>query len=176
MSQTDYALHRGVSQPRISALISKGKLAGCIKTISGRKKIDRDKADTALDENLDQIYNRPKPPKKIHLKKQLPTEDEKEKIIIAAGLNSSQTLAESQRRIALYKSAREKIELEEKQGDLLQKTDVEKNSFEMARMVRDSILNIPDRISAELASMTTTHSINDKLTTELTQALENMSS
>lgn len=101
-------------------------------------------------------------------------EEKKTQTIQSAGLQNA-TRAEAEAWQAKFKAALLKLDLEERQGQLLKKVDVEKDAFNMARRVRDALLNIPDRISAELASMTDTHVINDKLTTEITQALEELS-
>jgi len=71
-------------------------------------------------------------------------------------------------------AALKKIELKEKQGEYLLKSDVEKDAFDMARIIRDAVLNIPDRISAELASIKDIHVISEKLTSELTTCLEEL--
>ena len=102
-------------------------------------------------------------------------ETEKKQTIKDAGLDIV-PLAEAQKLQANYIAALKKIELEERQGYLLKKEDVEKDFFNVGRRVRDALLNIPDRISAELASITDTHVINDLLTVEISQALEELSS
>lgn len=100
---------------------------------------------------------------------------EKQQIVKAAGLTIV-PLAEAQKLQANYAAALKKLDLEERRGDLISKATVEKEAFEMARRVRDAILNIPNRISAELAIITDPHLITDKLNTEITAALEELSS
>ena len=68
-----------------------------------------------------------------------------------------------------------KLEYEEKSGDLLKKDAVKKSAFETGRKVRDAILNIPDRVGAELASITDVFIVKEKLSKELIQALEELS-
>jgi uncharacterized protein YxjI len=77
---------------------------------------------------------------------------------------------------ANYDAALKKLEYEQKNGDLLEKSSVERDAFETARRVRDSILNIPDRIGAELASSTDIFQVKEKLTKSLIQALEELAS
>jgi phage terminase Nu1 subunit (DNA packaging protein) len=69
----------------------------------------------------------------------------------------------------------EKLKADSAEGSFLPAAQVEKDFFDIARRVRDSILNVPDRIAADLASDTSAHSINDKLIRELTQSLEELS-
>jgi len=171
MSQTEYGKHRGVSQQRVSAMIQRGKLAGCIKKFGKYKKIDRDKADAALEQNLDRIMN--KPGREYGENKQV-TGKEIKQTTKAAG-TTGLSLADAQKIQAQYKAALMKLEYEEKSGKLVEVKAVEQDAFNMARIVRDNILNIPDRISAELASMTDVHLVSEKLVAELTAALEELS-
>ena len=175
MTQTEYAEHRGISQSRVSKMIHSGKIPGrCMRIISGRKLIDRDKADVALEENLDRAYN-PNPKKRGKPKKtssKIPV-DVAEKTD-AAG-TSKMTLAKAQQIQGQYKAALLKLEYEEKSGKLIPLEKVETDFFNIARRTRDAILNIADRISADLANDNDQHSVSVKLTEELTQALEELS-
>ena len=171
LSQVDYAKHRGISQPRVSKMISQGKLEGCIRKISGKKMIDRDKADIKLKETLDRIYNRPKDPPKPNEK---PDETEKKQTSKSAG-TSGMNINQSQTIQAQYKAALLKLEYEEKSGKLVNAEQVETDFFGIGRMVRDAILNVPSRIGAELASINDVHIVSEKLTAELTAALEELS-
>ena len=169
MSQVEYAEHRGVSQPYISRLVSRGKMGDCIQIIDGYKKIDRDKADAALEQSLDHVYN-PKEKKN----KAAPTTAEIKHQTKAAG-TSGMSLADAQRLQAQYKAALMKLEYEEKSGTLVKQEQVDIDFFNCARRARDAILNIPGRVSAELAIVTDIHVVSQKLTTELTAALEELS-
>jgi len=84
------------------------------------------------------------------------------------------TLSEAQTWQARYRAGLLELAYKKEQGELAVLKDVERDVFNMARRVRDAILNIPDRISPELASTTDTHQVNVKLTRELIQALEEL--
>jgi len=133
LSQTEYAKHRGISQPRVSVMVKQGKLDGCIKKIGKYKKIDRDKADEALKNNLDRIYN---PNRKV-------TKKEVEETIKAVGFEHM-SMTEAQKAQSQYKAALLKLDYEERTGELISASQVKKEVFGMARMTRDAILNIPD--------------------------------
>lgn len=165
MNQTEYARHRGITQQRVSQLIHAGYLDGALKKIGGRFQIDPEKADKLLAENLD--------PARCKNSTE-PDPAEQKQTIQNAGLTIV-PLAEANKLRANYEAALKKLELEEKQGDLIPKVTVEKEAFEMARRVRDALLNIPNRISAELATITDQHMVSLKLTEEITQALEELS-
>ncbi len=146
---------------RVSNLIKLGKIPkSCYETqANGRRLIDVAQADQALLENLDQIRN-------PHSQKnpQQPTE----------GIGGM-SMADAQKLQAKLKAALLKLDYDERVGALVSASQVEKDFFNVARLVRDAILNIPDRISAELASITDVHVISEKLTAELTVALEELS-
>ncbi len=72
MNQAAYARHRGISPARVSILIRDGKIpSSCYETEpNGRRLIDAPKADQALMENLDQVYNRRRGPDPAQIKAQ----------------------------------------------------------------------------------------------------------
>lgn len=74
-----------------------------------------------------------------------------------------------------YSARREKMEFEKEAGMLVDRASVESEMFAIARRVRDSILNVCDRIDAELASMTDPQAINLRLRRELIEAMEGLS-
>jgi hypothetical protein len=73
------------------------------------------------------------------------------------------------------KARREVVKANEAEGLVIPAEEVETQTFNFARLVRDAILAIPDRIGAELASSTDVHQTTPKLTVELLQALEELS-
>lgn len=173
-----YADYRNVSRQHIYKLISNGQLTRAVDTIGGKTRIDKGLADRELRETLDRVYN-PRPRKKAggggtHRSKKRPTPPEMEQTAKKAG-TQDMTLADAQKLQAQYKAALLKLDYEQKSEQLVEVAKVKLEAFEMARTVRDSILNIPDRISAELASCTDVHEINQKLTVTLTEALEELS-
>lgn len=182
----EFAKEVGFTPEYIRKLVRSGKIAeNATKPKGKRFLINPDLAKECLKNNIsyvgkhksvEQNKTKQKPKVKQKPKQNKVSDAQKKQTISDAGLGGVVSLAEAQKLKENYIAALKKIELEERRGDLLQKTDVEKEAFEIARGVRDAILNIPDRISAELASMTDTHKINDKLITEITQALEELSS
>ncbi|MEO5347925.1 MAG: hypothetical protein H7834_16345 [Magnetococcus sp. YQC-9] len=68
-----------------------------------------------------------------------------------------------------------RLDLEERRGRLLKADDVEREAFELGRRVRDRLLNIPSRVSANLAAETDFKVIERLLIQELRTALEELS-
>jgi phage terminase Nu1 subunit (DNA packaging protein) len=89
--------------------------------------------------------------------------------------NDTENIQISKEKFWSAKARNEKLKADSAEGSFVPVAQVEKDFFDIGRRVRDSILNVPDRISADLASDTSAHSINDKLIRELTQALEELS-
>jgi phage terminase Nu1 subunit (DNA packaging protein) len=66
------------------------------------------------------------------------------------------------------------LDYDVKIGKLVSAEEVKNKVFQAARVTRDAILNIPDRITGELAAETDYHRVYDLLKRELQQALEEM--
>ncbi|GFR08643.1 DNA methylase [Trichonephila clavata] len=59
-------------------------------------------------------------------------------------------------------------------GELISVEEVKTEAFNVARVVRNNLLNIPDRVSALLASMNNSEKIHETLTEEIRVALEEL--
>lgn len=73
------------------------------------------------------------------------------------------------------KTEKAELELEKMKGDLVNKNEVEKIAFEKARIVREAIENIPQRIAPILAAEADIHQCRETLKKELKNALEELS-
>jgi len=67
-----------------------------------------------------------------------------------------------------------KLEFEEKVGKLLQEEDVKRGAFEMYRKTRDTLINLIDRISAQLAAEKKDAVVRVILETEIRSALSHI--
>ncbi len=76
---------------------------------------------------------------------------------------------------AHYLARLAKLEYEQKSAKLIDAEKVKQDAFELARRIRDHILNIPDRISAELVGITDQPTMHSVLTRELNSALQELS-
>lgn len=90
--------------------------------------------------------------------------------------NSSKRLDYQQARMlsTLYEAKLKKLDYDKKTGKLVDADAVKKEHFRLARMVRDRILNIPNRVSDQLAALTDSHEIHMFLTKEMTEALQDL--
>lgn len=166
MSPKEYAKHAGVTPQRISQMIMAGKLDGAWKLgPTGAKLIDPEKADAIRDfgRGLDKNPATANKPQVFAA----PTEG-------SASGNKAPPMAESRAIREAYQARMAKLEYEEMTGKLVEAEKVKIKAFECARRVRDALLNIPDRVAAELANETSEHKIHGILTRELVQALEEL--
>lgn len=74
----------------------------------------------------------------------------------------------------LWRAKTCKLNFERLEGSLVDAESVRQAAFSKARLVRDSLLNIPARVSPILAAETNAKKINEILTQEIRQALENL--
>lgn len=175
LSQSQFAKLIGVNQSHISRLIKKGKLS----TKNG--KIDPDIAIHEL---------------KINLK----SGGKKTRAKIGHGSSGSGrsgsggpsvpnisiedipeeeaniSFFEAQRRHEIYKAFLKKIEYEKEVGQVLPAEETKKVIFNLVKMVKDTLLNIPDRISPAVSSdPEIQHNVREELKTEIRLLLESMS-
>lgn len=156
MSQAQYAKARGVSPPSVLYAIKSGRLVKSLtKDERGRVRIDPVLADAEWAANTQ--GGRGPAPQPYATGAELP--------IDAADYNASRAKKES------YLAELARLEYEEKEGTLVKAEAVRKEAFAIARQVRDGMLNIPDRISSELAALTDQFEIHKRLTEEIRRTL-----
>ena len=85
------------------------------------------------------------------------------------------TIAEAERRQKLFKAKEAELSYREKAGELIPVDKVKREAFQVARKVRDAIMNIPPKLAHELAAETSPHAIELKLNEAFSKALERLS-
>lgn len=166
ISAQAYAKHRGVSGEAVKKAIQQGRITATADK-KGQYQIDPVKADKEWDEN-----SRPKSAKKTkkaapELEAEVTNPDE-----LKIDPNKKLTFSEARTLKENYSARLAKIKFEEESGRLIPAEQAKSDAFRLSRTVRNQILALPDRISAELASMTDAHAINLKLKKEFTECLE----
>ena len=68
-------------------------------------------------------------------------------------MNTPGTLKDARRRKELALASLRELQLKEREGELVSRTAVERLMFATARSVRDNLLNIPDRVAGQYASL-----------------------
>ena len=104
----------------------------------------------------------------------MPTEAQQAQVAAQAG-TSGLSFQEARTLKERYRTAHLKIELDEKTGRLVEAEQVKQAAFNKARLIRDNLLNIPDRIAPILAAERDQGKVAEILTGEIRQALEELS-
>jgi hypothetical protein len=161
LNLSEYGKRRGVTAEAVRRAIKSGRLKDSVsRDEKGNPRIDPDIADEewAANTSDNRGWNARENAKK--------TADTDMKV--SGTLNQSRAIKEA------YLARLAKLEFEERSGQLVRADDVKNEAFKSARVVRDSILNVPDRIAAQLAAETEPGAIHIILTEELRKALEGL--
>lgn len=161
----EYGRLRGVSTQAVNKAIKSGRIAAAV---NENRFIDVDLADRLWAENTNPIAG-----EHGHIGKGLKPQRTIVDAAIEIGIDPDNlpTLVESKTIEAAYKAKLAKIEYEERSSILVEADEVKKSAFRIARLTRDAMLSIPDRLSAELAGMTEPFAIHTKLMNEIRSAI-----
>ena len=143
-----YAKLRGVSDAAVRKAIAAGRIS---KLADGT--IDPKTADREWDSNSDPA--------------QKPAVE-----AVSSGTGSS--YQQSRAIKEAYEARLKKLEFETKSGKLIPISEVQIEAFNAARIVRDRLLNIPDRVIPIIAGKTDIHEMKETLRKELLKSLENL--
>ncbi len=168
VSLSEYARRRGVSHEAVRKAVKVGRLSrSVVFGPTGKARLLPEIADVEWTANTDSAQQRVPavpPPRPPAPEPEAPARDEPK----TATFQQARTLREA------YMARLARLEFEEKSGQLVRADSVKNEAFKVARTVRDNMLNIPDRIAAELANETNQFKVHQRLTQEIRRALEDM--
>lgn len=169
LSPQKFANWMGVDKGSVIYAIKSGRISEAVKRLpNGFQQIHAQQAKALWIKNTKpnnmSILNRAKPF----------GESEPQAVTTDLGDEDPNSLHAAKRRREFALAEMAEIELAEKLGDLVRVADVRKMGFEAARITRDSLLNIPNRIADELASLKTRDEVHELLTKELFEALSSL--
>lgn len=169
MNLQAYAKHRkeqglrGTSHVAVLKAIESGRLTEpAVRKVDGRWHIDATLADQQWAGNTDPRGALPPPPAPIDTRQPHPA-------------GGGPSLAEAKRARAVWQAERERIELQQLKGELVSTAEVKAEAFNIARVVRDNMLAIPDRVIPTLASMSDLRAMHQYLTEEIRTAIRSIS-
>jgi hypothetical protein len=149
MSLRAFAKHLGVTDRALRKAIISGRLAGSLgTTASGKPCISN--PELAAKE-WEAVRSQPSP---------------------GGSASASSGLAQAQMRVAEQREASLRIANEQRAGRLIDAERARRDAFACARAVRDAVLNVPDRLAAELAAESDAARVHERLDLELRKALE----
>ncbi|MBI4208551.1 MAG: hypothetical protein HY538_02445 [Deltaproteobacteria bacterium] len=152
MSRTAYARHRGVRLRAVQKAIESGRIS-TVTDSKGNLRMDPEVADREWEENTDPA-----------LQREPPIEGE-----------SLQSYRQAKAMREKYEAKLAKLEYEIKCGKYVAVDQVRTEAFEVGRKVREALLNLPKRLSEELAAEGDSHKVFERLNTEIHKALEELS-
>lgn len=139
-----YARHRGVSHQAVMQAIKRGRLSASVVGEGRGKKLDRRVADLEWEAKTDPRKVRPKASRKGGApakQGELPgMEGEEAPEPRAKGLSHATAAAA---KVAMDVKLKQ-LDYEERMGNLLDRGQVERESFELARLVRDQVMGVPE--------------------------------
>jgi hypothetical protein len=174
---TDLANRLGVTKGRVSQLHQKGAFGDTFTRLNNRRYIiDIEAAVENVKKYSDPVVRGHKnkiarlnlpdtPPEQRTDDRRQKAETAKTIELAGMSFSAARTLKEQ------YNAEMKKLDYEERAGKLLRDEDVRKGAFEMYRKTRDSLLNIIDRISAQLAAEKKEANIRIILENEIRNAL-----
>lgn len=158
ISVTEYANRRGVSRAAVIQAILNKRIVQSVTKVGRKYEINADLADqewaanTALDRG----------------------EHNNRKMLADAGVEGdTANYAASRAKRESYEAELARLKFEQQAGTLVEAEAVKKEAFKIARTIRDGMLNIPDRVSAELVGQEDSFVIHRRLLEEIRKVLEN---
>lgn len=159
-----YAEHRNVHMKTVQKAIAKGKISYEYK--SGRKMIDWKKADKEWEQNhvkewagadvygtnSDGEFPKDGPPKEVH-----------------------PNIRVQESYIKAYRARLAKLELDQKLGNVIDRSQVYNEVQQTMRVVREALLQIPMRVAPDVTSMVDPTDIENKLYEEIERVLNELS-
>lgn len=187
VTQSEFAVLIGVSQPRVARYIGDGKLDGAVRRDGRRTWINRSRALELLQDNLDPINpvaaridepqrrsKKPAPKSKPAAKLKAPSKKRgrnrtaKTPKIDADDVGNYTASRQVEQH---YKALLKKSDYEERQKELMSTSQVMRTNFAAARACRDAILAVPVRVAPIFAAETEAANIANLLTVELKGAI-----
>jgi hypothetical protein len=153
LSIKDYALHRSTSITAVRKAIKSGRIA-----LNKNGKLDPNVADRQWLDNTDPAKQR----KKVN-------ETTGKASSYGPNYHQSRAIKEA------YNARLTKLQFEKESKKLISVDEVKISAFNAGRMVRDRILNIPDRVIPNLIGKTDIFEMKEILKAELLKALEELS-
>lgn len=184
MNQSQYARHRGLSQPRIAQMIKTGQLDGAFSVDDrGRYAIDAAAADALIDATRDEAFDQQR-----NLFTGAPVaKPQRPKINSRLGYphtlrgggraptNQPRTFADANTMEKTYKAKLAELKYLEQRGALVSKEEIDKQAREIGKLIRARLEAIPARLAPTVAGLTDPVDVAERLKIEINQLLNDLS-
>ena len=161
ITMAELATLKNVSRTAVSKKVKSGKLDGAIVNHNGKRLVNKEEAF--------RLWDLQAPPSKdTTLRKQL-----KQKID-SKTVDEIPNYAESKAKREHFLAELARLDVEQKKEELILVSDITKSSFEKGRAIRESLINLADRLASQIAGETDAQIIHKLLTDEHTAVLEEL--
>jgi hypothetical protein len=176
ISCAELAILKGVSKSAVSQALKSGRINAAVVMEGGKRMLDRDKAMELWEKNAGR---RVEPPGKQTSRAAppalaIPSGDAAAVLRrIVADLPDDQIpdLYESRGRKEHYQAELAKLQVAQQRKELVAAEDVKREAFTMGRSIRDGMMNIPDRLAAQVAAISDPREVHRLMTEEIRVAL-----
>lgn len=178
LSMKQYSVHRGITHRAVAKAIEEGRITA-EKNVHGHYAIDPSRADAEWAANTGQgVEDDAVAAPDMEAEEFLdPTETAKadDDASMPGKEPKNPTYAQSRAKREAFNAKNAELVYLERSGKLVDAEKVRSQAFRSARIVRDAIMNIPNRLAAELAAETDPSRCHAHLTAALNEALEELS-
>jgi len=162
----DLAKLKSVSRSAVAQKKQKGILKDAIVKVGNREMLNKDLALELWDKNTD--------PARGVINVATPTKQELKKKVDALPEDAIPDFNVSRARKEYYLSELAKIQVAQQKKELMPVSEIKKSSFQLGRSIRESLANLADRLSNQIAGETNAQAIHKLLTEEHREALEQL--
>lgn len=167
LSLRAYARHRGVSLAAVQKAIKSGRI-----TPTPEGLIDSDRADVDWSSKTQPSHHRLRPARSAPVAPAAVASPAVAREPVETSNTNGLDYFRARAIREGYLARLAKIEFEERSGKLVSRDEVQVAAFTRARVVRDNLLNIPDRVAATVAAETDPNKVHSILSDEIRRALE----
>ncbi len=160
ISQAEYARQRGVSRQYVGQMVAKGVIK-----LTGRK-VDTDQADAALAAVREPV----RPERRAEAPAAVPDVP----ALPRPGGDLPTLLLKTRIKSEVERAKLLEIKAKVETGKYVDADDVKVAAFNKARVVRDALLNIPERLAAVLAAESDARRVHQLMVAEIRLALEEL--
>ena len=157
---------KNVSRAAVTKKKKTGLLDSAIVNHNGRELVNKEMAMDLWNKNTD--------PSRQALTVATPTKQELKKKVEATPDDQIPDFNVSRARKEYYLSELAKIQVAQQKKELMPVSEIKKSSFQLGRSIRESLANLADRLSNQIAGETNAQAIHKLLTEEHREALEQL--
>jgi hypothetical protein len=152
---TEFATLIGVSRQAVLEAIKRGRLPKSARKVGEHWHIDPALGKIEFAKNVDAAKRPPRD----------------EIVSVVGGDDDYPDFNESRAKREFHMAALAELDHSERSGTLVNAEEVRRSAFKLARQARDGMLNIADRVAADLAAETDAFKVHARLTKEIREAL-----